>query len=85
METVSCTFRLAKEGLSTDDVRVARVTVYQEIRPGAGFKTGDFIKEKLGGGYRRTNIYQVSVRLFSCARRGQHCAGKYRQRGPARK
>ena len=22
---------------------------FQEIRPGAGFKTGDFVKEKLGG------------------------------------
>ena len=30
--------------------------VFKEIRPGAGFKTGDFAKEKLGGGYRRTTI-----------------------------
>ena len=26
-----------------------RSTVLQEIRPGAGFKTGDFVEEKLGG------------------------------------
>ena len=26
-----------------------RGTVFEEIRPGAGFKTGDFVKEKLGG------------------------------------
>ena len=26
-----------------------RRTVFQEIRPEAGFKTGDFIKEKLEG------------------------------------
>ena len=24
-------------------------TAFQEIRPGAGFKTGDFVKEELGG------------------------------------
>ena len=28
---------------------LARGTVFQEVRPGAGFKTGDFVKEKLGG------------------------------------
>ena len=28
---------------------VARGTVMQAIRPGAGFKTGDFVKEKLEG------------------------------------
>ena len=33
---------------------MARGTVFQELRPGAGFKTGDFVKEKLEGGYRRT-------------------------------
>ena len=25
---------------------LARGTVFQEVRPGAGFKTGDFVKEK---------------------------------------
>ena len=31
-------------------------TVFEEIRPGAGFKTGDFVKEEGVGGarYRRT-------------------------------
>ena len=28
--------------------------MFEEIRPGAGFKTNDFVEEKLGGGYRRT-------------------------------
>ena len=38
------------KGRSNDDVGVARgVTVFQEVRRGAGFKTGDFVKEKLGG------------------------------------
>ena len=37
------------EGRSNDDVGVARGTVFQKLQPGAGFKTGDFIKEKLGG------------------------------------
>ena len=35
--------------LSNDDVGVARVSVFQELRRGAGSKTGDFVKEKLGG------------------------------------
>ena len=34
--------------LSNDDVEVARGTVRQQMRPGAGVKTGDFVKEKLG-------------------------------------
>ena len=34
--------------------RVSRDTVFQEIRPGDGFETGSFVKEKWGGGYRRT-------------------------------
>ena len=38
------------KGLSNDDVGVARGTVFEEIRPGTGFKTGDFVQEKLGGG-----------------------------------
>ena len=42
-------FLVCDEGLSNDDVVAARVTVFQEIRPGAGFKTGDFVKEMLGG------------------------------------
>ena len=45
-------FVFAKEGLlvpvelSNDDVGVARGTVFEEIRPAAGLKTGDFVKEK---------------------------------------
>ena len=36
--------------LSNDGVGVARVTVFQETRrPGAGFKIGDFVVERLGG------------------------------------
>ena len=38
-------------GLSIDDLGMSRDTVFQEIRPGAGFETGDFVKEKLGGLY----------------------------------
>ena len=34
---------------SNEDVGAARGSVFQELRPGAGFKTGDFIKERLGG------------------------------------
>ena len=39
-------FLLCIKGLPNDDVGVARGTVFQQIRPGAGFKTGDFVKEE---------------------------------------
>ena len=42
-------FLVGKQGLSNDDVGVARGNVFQGIQPGAGFKTGDFVDEKLGG------------------------------------
>ena len=32
------TFFLVREGLSTDNVGVAKGTVFQEVRPGAGFE-----------------------------------------------
>ena len=35
--------------LSNDDIEVSGGTGFEEIRPGAGFKTGDFVKETLGG------------------------------------
>ena len=38
------------KGPSNDDVWVANGTVFQEMRAGAGSKTGDFVQEKLGGG-----------------------------------
>ena len=38
-----------RKGLSNDDVGAARGTIFQETRPGAGFKTGDFVQEKLRG------------------------------------
>ena len=41
---------LAKEGLSNDDLGVARGhTVFQEIQPRAGFKTGAFVSGSLRG------------------------------------
>ena len=36
--------------ISNDDASVARGTVFQEVRPGAGLKTGDFVKEFFLGG-----------------------------------
>ena len=44
---VSICFLVCKD-LSIDVVGVSRDTVFQEVRPGAGFETGDFVKEKLG-------------------------------------
>ena len=40
---------LVCNGLSNNGVGVARDTVFQEVRPGAGFKTSDFVKKMLGG------------------------------------
>ena len=45
--------------------------VFQEIRPGAGFETGDFAKEKLGG-YRRITLdsrlyYSGRKNYFACS------------------
>ena len=45
MKKISALSFLVYGGLSNDDVGVARGTLFQEIRPGAGFKTGDFVKE----------------------------------------
>ena len=43
------TYFLICKGPSNDEAWVARVTVSLEIRPGAGFKTGDFGNETLRG------------------------------------
>ena len=43
-------YLLGCRGLSNDDIEVAGNTVLRGIRPGAGFKTGDFVNETLGGG-----------------------------------
>ena len=40
---------LVRNGLPNNDVGVARGTVFHKVRPGASFKTGDFVKEELGG------------------------------------
>ena len=57
MKTQSLCIVLSAKDYQTMAVGMARVTVNQEIRPGAGFKTGDFVKETLGG-YRRTTLWQ---------------------------
>ena len=41
------TYCLVCKGLSNNGVRVGRGPVLQETRPGAGFKTSDFVEEKL--------------------------------------
>ena len=80
--TVSMYFLVCK-GLSIDDAGVSRNTVFQEIRPGTGFETSQFVEEKLGGagaerlwGCRRTtHLHDLdhfgrveSVWCASCAR-----------------
>ena len=50
---ITFSYFLVYKGLSNDDVGVARGVArgaeYQEVRPGAGFQTGDSATEKLGG------------------------------------
>ena len=41
-------YLLCRELSNDGVVGVARGTVFPELRRGAGFKTGDFVKEKLG-------------------------------------
>lgn len=43
------TYVFVHEGLSTNDVRMAKGTVFPKIGPWDGFKTGSWVKEKLGG------------------------------------
>ena len=43
-ENVSIYFLVCKR-LTTDDVGVSRDTVLQQIPPGAGFETSDFVNE----------------------------------------
>ena len=43
---------------------MARVTVFQEIRPGAGFKTGGFVREKLGGATVVRHIGTPKMRIL---------------------
>ena len=42
-------FSCSQWTILNNDVGVARGTVFQEVRPGAGSKTGGFAKESLGG------------------------------------
>ena len=53
-----CIFLFAQTGRSNDDVGVARGTVFQALRRGAGFKTDDFVEEKIRGA--------IVERLASC-------------------
>ena len=57
MKNTIFTYFLVCQGLSNDDVGVpTRGTVFEEIWPGAGFKTGDFVKEKLGATVERLSL-----------------------------
>ena len=52
-------------GLLKLDVAVARGTVFQEVRSGARFRTGDFVDKKLGGrGYRSTASHGAITHVF---------------------
>ena len=50
-EDISSKYLVVCEGLSNDDVGLARGPLFLEtVRPGACFKTSDFVEENLGGG-----------------------------------
>ena len=61
-------YNVACEGLSNDDIVVAGGTVVQETRPGAGFKTGIFVKEKLGG---RATVERLLVSDSVCVKKSK--------------
>ena len=69
---------LVCKGLSGDDVGVARGTVFQKIRPGAGFKTGDFVEEKKLG----AATVKRRLRGRSSAQSNQHLYAMVRSRNP---
>ena len=50
----------AKDGRTMTSGGGQRGTVFQEVRPGAGFKTGDFVTEKLGG----ATVVRLSSRWY---------------------
>ena len=49
MKNIFSNIFVACKGLSNDGIGAATGAVFQEIWPGVGFKTGDFVKETLGG------------------------------------
>ena len=49
MKSISSQFFLFAKVQSNDDLGVAKGTISQQIRPWAGFKTDEFVKEKLEG------------------------------------
>ena len=55
------------KGLPNDDVEVARGAGIQNILPGPGFQTVDFVKEKVGGAtvvrLHRTICFVSALRL----------------------
>ena len=61
----SCIFLFAEGYRTMTSGRVARDAAFQEIRPRVGFETGDFVKEKGVGGYRRTTLLCRSTRPSS--------------------
>ena len=48
MDKICSNIFLFCKGLPNDDVGVARGAVFQEMRPGDGFTTSDFVKENFG-------------------------------------
>ena len=67
-EKIIFAYFLVCKGLSNDEVGVTRVAVLQEIRPGVGFKTGDVVKEMLGGGYCcRTTLWWWCGGVWWCS------------------
>ena len=62
----SCVQRKAYRSMTSG--RVSRDTVFQEIRPGVGFETGDFSLKKSWGGYygsRTTPMFSCGISAIS--------------------
>ena len=72
----------ACKGLSIDGVEVSRDTVFQEIRPGVGFETGDSFK-KSWGGHRRTTLRWRTLSSSHPLRWGRTCFSRITYTGCA--
>ena len=67
---------LVCKGLSNHGDRVARGSVFQEIRPGAGFKTGVFFKKSVGGGVTVGRVNLAPILVKTCCRHRSRCADR---------
>ena len=61
---------LGRKRLSHDGIELAGGTAFNETRPGAGFKTGDYVAEELAGLPKNDSVVNISpVKSVDCVPR----------------